>query len=403
VPDRELGVLPCDLEFARCDRSLHDDEGDAAELVGVELVRASARVPSLGGFELFVRHPSSVPCACPARGAREGTEVTRDRPPMVRWHRAMAPPPLPIFSGRTVTASPSGDLLAIRPRGVVFREPPGTVALFLPSATLVAVEADGDAVVFIGDFRRVDRPSRVRLAPMDPGDALALARAVAARFGLPKRPRVVEAKELVRLATIEFVTVVGSRKRGHIDCPDFEGTLLIADAPIADGRYRVTGFLHPAPPAGMYPSRGASGPTLAVLSLEAVSSTPTGILGAGHAFEIEAAPGARAWRVRVDGRCVPMTLEETELTTTNAGSYDKTLRARARAEWVDAPELLHATDTFEVRSPPGRGFCASCRVSGDSVAMYNTVIHDAVWFDLTFPEDLSTVAVTIMRTWDSSS
>lgn len=310
----------------------------------------------------------------------------------------MRGPPLPFYRGRSLVATVSGEWLVIRPVGGAFREPAGTTALHLPVATIVTAEARDDSVVFVGDFRRVDRPSRVRLAPIEPSDAVGITGALAARLGLPRRARAVDARELARLSAVELVEVIGARMSGHHEGPDFEKTRLVGDAPTGDGVFRVTGFLHPgSAPTDL--TRGYTGPELMVLDAQRLLG---GALGREHSFAIEAAPSGLGWHVLVDGKRVPMTREERETTTTNAGSYDTVLRVRARVDSVEDVDLHMARDAFEIRTANG-GWTATCRVSSERTAMYNTVIGLSTWLTLTFPGDLSSAAITISRMTDTSS
>ena len=55
----------------------------------------------------------------------------------------MAPPPVPFFRGRTVSASEKDGLIAVRPlAGHAFASPPGTRELYLPTVTMVRVIAE---------------------------------------------------------------------------------------------------------------------------------------------------------------------------------------------------------------------------------------------------------------------
>lgn len=54
----------------------------------------------------------------------------------------MPPPLLPFFRGQRVSAAEDRHLLVIRPKaGLEFTEPPGTSALYLPFARIIAVRA----------------------------------------------------------------------------------------------------------------------------------------------------------------------------------------------------------------------------------------------------------------------
>jgi hypothetical protein len=301
---------------------------------------------------------------------------------------------------------PWRDLIAVHRRVAGAVGARDLAALYLPPATIVSVDADGDSVLFTGDFRRVDRPCRVRFSPVDPEDARALAQALGARYGLPRLPREVAPHELAQLEKSELVTVVGLRWYRMREMADFEETMLESDKPIPDGRHRITGLLDPNLRTGDEPSRGYHGPYLVVLSCEPAEASiaMSGTFDGARAFEIECEPSGRAWRVLVAGKPVPMTLEETEVTTTNAGRYDKTLRAKARVRgWVtDEPELLTAGAALEMRQT-SKGFEAIFRVTTAKAAIYNTVVHIDVAFYLVFPPDLKTVAITVIRSTDTSS
>ncbi len=181
------------------------------------------------------------------------------------------PPPVPFLSARTLSAAETDGLLTIRPlRGHSFTSPPGTSTLYLPIATLVRVEHRGGELVFHGDFKRVNHPIEVHLAPVDPADAAALIDALAARHGLPRTPRLVEPHELGTLSTREYIEVTGTLVRAHFEAADFEGIKL--DTPerhrlIAGQRYHAAGFFHPAPPPDE-DRVGYSGAKLCALTVE---------------------------------------------------------------------------------------------------------------------------------------
>lgn len=188
------------------------------------------------------------------------------------------PPPVPFFRGRQITASESDGLLVIRPRaGHEFHAPPGTSALYLPSARLVAAESGVDpslpsAVTFRGEFGRVERGSVVTLAPIASDDAEALVRALVGRYGLPRAPRPCAASSLAGAGHGEFVAVVGTYAPGHFEVADFEGVMLRCDPEVrttlvAGERYHVAGFVD----AGAAPGSlviGYRGPTLRALLVQ---------------------------------------------------------------------------------------------------------------------------------------
>ena len=177
----------------------------------------------------------------------------------------MAPPPVPFFRGRTVSASEKDGLIAVRPlAGHAFASPPGTRELYLPTVTMISVVAepldeDGQAALrFHGGFNRVDRPDEVVLAPLDARDAHALAAALSARLGLPRAPRPVRRDELAGtsnppLEHNAYITVVGTQSQSHFEAADFHGCMLWGDAARLAGRtagkrYQVSGFYSPPLP-----------------------------------------------------------------------------------------------------------------------------------------------------------
>ena len=314
----------------------------------------------------------------------------------------MRPPPLPIFTGQSIVALPQGDFVIVRPRGVPFREPKGTSTLLLPTATLAAVEAADDALVFTGDFRRVDRPSSIRLSPVAPADATGLVAAFGRKLGLPRRAREIDAAELTHPSSLELVTVVGSFRAGHSEAPNFEGVYLAWSAPLEAARFRVTGFLHPAPKPGDHGSRGYGGATLFALSVmsEAGSDTRAFSLGGKRvAFE---RLGPSAWRVTVDGHAVPMTFRETESTSTNSGYYDSVLREDHLVQSLPVDALMAQREAFETEQS-GESWKATCRWKASSVALYNTVIYDLETVTLRFPTDFSAVHIDWNHYSDTSS
>lgn len=194
----------------------------------------------------------------------------------------MPPPPLPFFSGLTVTASETTDgLLAIRPlRGHGFVAPAGTRVLYLPTVSLIRAQvrrlADPawSVIEFAGEFSRVERPSPTVLEAVGSEDADALVRGLNARFGLPRTPRRCGTEELREAQEVEFVEVVGIYAPGHFEAANFEGLQLtgelVARAGLVSGRrYRVTAIFRPglARGGGMPRPVGYSGPLLHVQSV----------------------------------------------------------------------------------------------------------------------------------------
>ena len=167
----------------------------------------------------------------------------------------------------------------IRPRaGFDFREPPGTSALYLPIARLVAAKAvpyeePGLAAIrFRGEFRRVERASPVFLGELPTADAEALVQALAERYGLPREPRSRSASRLEEAPWDEYICTIGTYAPGLFERADFEGVMLQCDeklrATLAPGRrYYVEGFVDPraAPGARVL---GYSGATLRALRVE---------------------------------------------------------------------------------------------------------------------------------------
>lgn len=184
----------------------------------------------------------------------------------------MAPPPIPFFSGRQISAGEIDGLVAIRPKaGLAFTEPPGTSVLYVPIARLVSLavlpldQPGWSALELRGDFHRVERGRHIRLAPLPDADAHALARALTTRYHLPLRPRPHPAFGLADLDWDDLVSVVGTYKPGHFEAADFEGVMLDAGRDVAADlvsgeRYHVVGFLDPgaAPGSLVVGYRGAT-------------------------------------------------------------------------------------------------------------------------------------------------
>lgn len=191
----------------------------------------------------------------------------------------MPPPLLPFFRGQRVSAAEDRHLLVIRPKaGLEFTEPPGTSALYLPFARIIAVRAlpytddpAWSAVRFTGEFKRVERTSPVQLGALPGDDAGALVRALTERYSLPRLPRALRTSEL-RTARNEYVVAVGTYAPGHFETPDFEGVQLdcgpaVQQTLIPGRRYYVEGFVDPGAAPGSLVV-GYAGPTLRVLRIE---------------------------------------------------------------------------------------------------------------------------------------
>lgn len=156
------------------------------------------------------------------------------------------PPPIPWFRGRTVVLSEARGLLAFKPlTGRMFQSPPGTLELYLPTATLVIALAEGHGLGFQGDFASVSRSDEIVLGPIDPDDAQQIERVLCRRLGLPRLPRRVTASELTRSREWAFVVVEGRHDAAQIDTPNFEGMLLEANNLEPGRRYRVLGYYSP--------------------------------------------------------------------------------------------------------------------------------------------------------------
>lgn len=189
------------------------------------------------------------------------------------------PPRPPFFTGRGILAAEAPStggppLLSIRPRaGHVFTAPAGTHTLYVPPASLVSATPVGAAVELVGDFKRVNYPPRITLAPVDEGDAIGLCLALARRYGLPRAPLDLSSRMLRRGLAGVLVSVVDAYRPGHCEAPNFGG--LVVDTPdraalVADEVYRVTGFYGAgrADDASGPLAVGYNGPALAAVAVE---------------------------------------------------------------------------------------------------------------------------------------
>lgn len=167
------------------------------------------------------------------------------------------PLPAPLFRGSAITvALDPKNFLIIKPVAPNdFRSLHGTAWLYLPVARLASVEAEDGALLFVGDFHQVDRPSRVRLAPVGAADAAAVVDVLRARHGIPREPWRCPLADLERLREERFVIIEGTYREGHNEAPNFSGVRLTADryalGTIAslenDRRYQVVAFYEPPP------------------------------------------------------------------------------------------------------------------------------------------------------------
>jgi hypothetical protein len=126
----------------------------------------------------------------------------------------------------------------------------------------------------VGDLSRVDRPTRVTLSPLASADADALVVAMNGRYGLPRVPVQVPAECLASLERYQLVEVSGLYAPSHCEYPDFEMVSLRIDrrvhAPLSPGRrYRVVGFIEPAPKG---PCVGYSGARLRAVDVHLVDA-----------------------------------------------------------------------------------------------------------------------------------
>ncbi|HEU0036627.1 MAG TPA: hypothetical protein VFQ53_38705 [Kofleriaceae bacterium] len=181
-------------------------------------------------------------------------------------------PPVTWLAGETVRVlyAPHRELLGFVPHaGHAFREPPGTLELWLAPSTLATVAVDGDALVFEGDLTRTGYGTHVRIAPVSAADARAIFVLLDERLQLPRSPRAISVADIPAITGPAYVTIDGTFRPGHFEGPNFDGGILLQDRDgLASGaRYRVTGFLYPAfRPEG--PFLGYTGPRLKPLSIQ---------------------------------------------------------------------------------------------------------------------------------------
>jgi hypothetical protein len=181
-------------------------------------------------------------------------------------------PPVTWYVGKTVRLiyAPQRELLGIVPQPhCEFAEPAGTLELYLPPETIAEVAVDGDTLVFDGDFSRTNYGTRVRLGPIAEADARAIFTLLDERFQVPRTPRPLAIADIDTIDRPTLVTIEGTFKPGHIEGPNFDGGIQLADRDRFEpgARYRVTGFLYPsARVAGAF--IGYHGPRLRPLAVE---------------------------------------------------------------------------------------------------------------------------------------
>lgn len=122
----------------------------------------------------------------------------------------------------------------------------------------------------------------------------------------------------------------------------------------------------------------------------------------GRLVELERHPEADLWRVLVDGAPIPMTYQETESVSTNAGTYRKVLFEARGVEYASLGPCARAAAPFETLQG-AQGPRALCSWGGRSAEIHNTAIYDFTWVQLTFSEALDRVAIEVVQSMDSSS
>ena len=104
------------------------------------------------------------------------------------------------------------------------------------------------------------------------------------------------------------------------------------------------------------------------------------------------------WRVRIDGRPIPMTVRK-KLTTTNVNTHTREDKA-SPAAWAPLGPALRASDHWQVEL--GVRTRLRCDWS-TSAECFNTVIYNSHDVELVFPGDLSSVAISFEEYSDMSS
>jgi hypothetical protein len=180
-------------------------------------------------------------------------------------------PPVTWLEGETVRvvfAPQTGLVGFVQQPGHTFTEPGGTFELHLPVQTMAYVAVDGQHLVFEGDFSRTNYPNLVKLGPVGAGDTRAIFLLLDEKLQLPRAPKQMTPAQAAALAEIDFVCVDGEFRMGHIEGPNFDAGIQVADRDQFQigRRYRVTGFLYPRNPG--FTGIGYSGPRIKPLSVE---------------------------------------------------------------------------------------------------------------------------------------
>lgn len=213
----------------------------------------------------------------------------------------MSSQPSSIFRGASILAWEQHEFIRIAPvEPHTFTSPSGTYELLLPSKRILSVqlepsERDGwSALVFHGEFSRVDRPNIVRLAPIRSMDATLLAEVLTGKLGLPRRPRSIRRYQLTltgpsALQPDEYIRVIGRQAphEVHPEVEDFSGCKLTGQLATSFARkpgafYQVSGFYRPAAESGST-CVGYNGPTIAVTG---ITPEPTGLPSEDPCFDL---------------------------------------------------------------------------------------------------------------------